>query len=102
MSLGYVDGWTSNALPFLQDKSIKTKESPLTDEEASWIGSLVALGAMLGSLPSTLLADAVGRKITILLLTIPFLVSWSLIFIAGRTVSIFPKMSVIGNELIGA
>ncbi|XP_046981301.1 facilitated trehalose transporter Tret1-2 homolog [Schistocerca americana] len=103
LSVGYVDGWSSNALPYLQSGNATAAAAavgdspaapapldayvsrPLTDDEASWLGSLVALGAMAGSLPAGLVADALGRKPTLLLLVLPYLASWGAVLAAGRS-----------------
>jgi MFS family permease len=117
---GCVMGWTSQALPHLQEATnivegsdiynytaIGSSSAPLqnlsdkyaflvkngtvtegvTGVEQSWIGSLAPLGALVGSLPAGHVANAIGRKRLLLLLTIPYLVGWSLIIAAGKSVS---------------
>lgn len=50
MAVGTTLGWTAPVNPKLNDESLS--DTPLsavpTDDEASWIGSLVALGAVIG------------------------------------------------------
>lgn len=52
VALGTTLGWTSPAFPKLNPKDGILTDSPLsaipTAEELSWIGSLVALGALFG------------------------------------------------------
>ncbi|PSN31408.1 Facilitated trehalose transporter Tret1, partial [Blattella germanica] len=78
--VGTVDGWTSPALPYLQEPRLllqefnvtnSTTHHLVTDEEASWIGSLAPLGALIGAIPSGYLANVLGRKLLLLLLTVP-------------------------------
>lgn len=63
--------------------------SPLTDgaisyEMAGWIGSFIALGAVVGTLFFGLLSNYIGYKKSILLCSIPITCSWLLI-IFGST-----------------
>lgn len=48
---------------------------PITDDEDAWIGSLVTIGAMIGPLPAGFIAEKFGRKIGLLCLAIPHIVS---------------------------
>lgn len=50
----------------------------ITSYEGSWIAALLNLGAMLGAIPTGLIAERFGRKKTLLSLAIPMLVSWLL------------------------
>lgn len=47
----------------------------ITSEEASWIGSLLCLGAIFSTIVYGYLADLIGRKKSALLLAIPQTVS---------------------------
>lgn len=92
-SSGSVLGWSSPSLPILQrqqwqllrdNTSVNLTLLPaiVTEEEASWAGSLVPLGALLGSLPSGFLADAFGRKPVMMAIGVHFLAGWLLILAA--------------------
>lgn len=75
-------GWTSPILPFLD-----SPESPVprpTESEVSWITSLLAVGAILGAVPSGKLADKIGRKWMIALTALPFLGSWITLVLAKK------------------
>ncbi|XP_047099278.1 facilitated trehalose transporter Tret1-2 homolog [Schistocerca piceifrons] len=106
LSVGYVDGWSSNALPYLHPVAPAPLDAyvsrPLTDDEASWLGSLVALGAMAGSLPAGLVADALGRKPTLLLLVLPYLASWGAVLAAGRSVALLYTGRLLAGFAMGA
>jgi SP family facilitated glucose transporter-like MFS transporter 8 len=80
MAIGTVLAWTSPTLPELQSTN---STLPVTPGEGSWIGSLMAVGAIVGAVPAGFFADRFGRKIVILGLSVPFLLSWILIVVAN-------------------
>lgn len=93
LSVGTTLAWTSPVLPQL------SKESSwlvITTEEGSWIGSLLALGAILGAVPSGPMADKFGRKRTLLLLAAPFLLSWVIIIFASKLWLIYVARFIVG------
>lgn len=56
-----------------------TNKSPgfvVNNNEGALIGSMVTIGALIGAIPSGYLADKIGRKITLILLALLFLVNW--------------------------
>ncbi|RLU24896.1 hypothetical protein DMN91_002987 [Ooceraea biroi] len=55
----------------------------INKEQGSWVSSLLALGAMFSAVPSGPMADKLGRKKSLLLLTVPFLLSWAIIVVAS-------------------
>jgi MFS family permease len=83
---------SSAVLPNFSDVSVfvdnnGTVIEGVTDLEGSWIGSLAPLGALVGALPAGHVANVMGRKRLLLLLTVPYLIGWSLIIAAGKSVS---------------
>ncbi|XP_068992227.1 facilitated trehalose transporter Tret1-2 homolog [Neodiprion pinetum] len=75
---GFHFGWSSPTLPkLLEDTSI-----PVTQNQASLIISLLSFGSTVGPLLSIVTVDRWGRKTTMLLLSIPFIVSSILIAMA--------------------
>ena len=56
----------------------------LTASEASWVASLLCLGALWGAGPAGLISEYFGRKKTLLYLALPLVVSW--ILVASRYV----------------
>lgn len=93
MAAGTVLAWTSPTLLELQSPN---STLPVTPEEASWIGSLVAVGAIAGALPAGYLADRFGRKPILLALTAPFLLSWILITVANAVGILYVARLVAG------
>nr|CAD7433546.1 unnamed protein product [Timema monikensis] len=94
---GTIQGWTAPALPYLlhenlpklDNENITTiSQTPgITIQQASIIGAIAALGGLVGALPAGPLADALGRKKLLLLLTFPFFVGWIIIPAAPESVS---------------
>lgn len=103
--VGTVDGWTSPALPFLQDcepsqgynSSNNSFHHVITDNEASWIGSLAPLGALIGAIPAGYLANILGRRQLLLFLTVPLLLGWMTIIFAQDSVpSLYIARFILG------
>ncbi|OWR44135.1 facilitated trehalose transporter Tret1-like [Danaus plexippus] len=76
-------GWPSPTLPYL-----KSSESsiPTTEDEGSWIVSIMILCSAITPIPSAYLADRFGRKTTLLIGAIPFILGWVLV-IAAKSVA---------------
>lgn len=68
----------------------------ITDADFSWIGSLTPLGAALVCLVIGTVIQMIGRKLTMLLLVIPFTVGWALVTFAENLAMLF-----IGRFLLG-
>lgn len=66
-------GWLAPSLPLLGSGSTPL-ESPVTIDQASWVGSLIGLGALTGNIIFGLLLDRLGRKVCMYLLAIPNIV----------------------------
>ncbi|KAL4716031.1 hypothetical protein ACJJTC_002796 [Scirpophaga incertulas] len=72
-------GWPSPTLPYLQspDSSI-----PTSADEGSWIVSIMILCSAITPVPAAYCADKLGRKTTLLLGAIPFILGWILVIVA--------------------
>ncbi|XP_069693151.1 facilitated trehalose transporter Tret1-like [Periplaneta americana] len=90
--------WTSSALPLLQEPC---SVPHITDEEGSWIGSLLNLGAFVGALPAGLVADRIGRRTTLCVLALPLVTSWLLIAFSGSVAQLFVGR-FLGGFAVGA
>lgn len=70
--------WSSPSLV-----KLTSAESPLgmkmDDDQSSWVGSLVTLGAAIGPILAGLLLDRLGRKRTILMSMVLTIIAWLLI-----------------------
>ncbi|EFA10061.1 facilitated trehalose transporter Tret1 [Tribolium castaneum] len=73
--------WTSPILPKLysNDSNINPLDRPITPDEESWIGSLINIGALIGPFPFSFLAEKLGRKTTLLCISVPLIISFGII-----------------------
>ncbi|XP_050534162.1 facilitated trehalose transporter Tret1-like isoform X2 [Daktulosphaira vitifoliae] len=71
--------WSSPILEKFKNGSDSSISLKITQEEATWIGSLVTLGAAVGPILSGFLLDRLGRKNTVLFSMILSIVSWTMI-----------------------
>ncbi|XP_059469654.1 facilitated trehalose transporter Tret1-like [Neocloeon triangulifer] len=76
---GTVMAWTSPTLPVLMGPN---SPLPITAEEGSWIGCLMAVGALCGALPAGVVSDKLGRRLTMQIVAAPLIVSWVMIIFA--------------------
>ena len=75
MVVGFTTAWSSPAIASLQEEATRCQGSvvlpfpriSITDTEASWIGSLMPLAAILGGVLGGLSLHRLGRKVTALL-----------------------------------
>ncbi|KAG6452422.1 hypothetical protein O3G_MSEX007605 [Manduca sexta] len=73
-------GWPSPTLSYLQSPDSKI---PTTNDQGSWITSIMILCSALTPIPSAYFADRFGRKTTLLLGAIPFILGWVLVIVAN-------------------
>nr|CAD7394085.1 unnamed protein product [Timema cristinae] len=109
---GTIQGWTAPALPYLlhenlpklDNENITTiSQTPgITIQQASIIGAIAALGGLVGALPAGPLADTLGRKKLLLLLTFPFFVGWIIIPAAPESVPWIYTSRFISGVAMGA
>lgn len=89
MATGSVSGWSSPAIPYLQgnmgNSTIPLR--PITDAEASWVGSIVTLGCLVGAIPAGQISHHIGRRSFLLLLAFPLIIGWTMIIFGNNNVS---------------
>lgn len=98
LAAGTVLAWTAPSLPLL---AAPDSFLPVGPDEGSWIGSLMPIGACLGAVPAGALTDRLGRKTTLLLLSVPFVVSWLLILLASNVPMLYAAR-LLGGLATGA
>lgn len=73
MIIGFGSAYTSTAIPTMDAALNSTIVIAADGVEASWIGSLLPLGALLGGIIGGYLIETFGRKTTILGTAFPFI-----------------------------
>lgn len=73
----------------------------MTPETISWIGSIVFIGSLVGTLFWGTMSDNIGRKPTCLLSAIPCVISWSMILIAQNYEWLIIARFIIGLTFSG-
>ncbi|XP_048508261.1 facilitated trehalose transporter Tret1-2 homolog [Athalia rosae] len=79
LSTGYHYGWSSPSLPKLQSGE---EDFTLTSGQGAWIVSMLTVGGLCGSPTATVLIDKIGRKLTLLLTSVPLICSGVLLCVA--------------------
>lgn len=79
----------------------KNSKIPITSDEGSWVGSLIAIGAIIGSIPAGKSADMFGRKPTIAALAVPFIISWGMIYFATSVWELYVARLIAGAVIGG-
>ncbi|XP_063236683.1 facilitated trehalose transporter Tret1-2 homolog [Bacillus rossius redtenbacheri] len=104
VTAGCVFGWTSPALPHLQAPADNSSASAggLTVDEGSLVGSLVAVGALAGSLPTGHLANLLGRRRLSQALSLLLVAGWAVIAVCGRQVVYLCAARLLQGACLGA
>ncbi|XP_031633567.1 facilitated trehalose transporter Tret1-like [Contarinia nasturtii] len=96
VSYGITLGWPSpNILLLISDES-PLPSGKITLESASWIASLLGVGALFGNLFFGFIINKFGRKMPLLLLSIPTIISWLLIWFAQNIYYLHAARTLIG------
>jgi MFS family permease len=96
LSHGCAVGWLSPFLPYLKSNNSHLITGPITDEDASWIGSLIALGGFVGSITFGKVTEIFGKKIALFLLVFPHFGFWSLVFFSTHVHHLYLARFIAG------
>jgi len=98
ITFGLQTGWISPLQPALQSNDSPLGESaePLTDDEISWIGALPSLTLVLSAPIFGYCLDRFGRKFTLLLTTVPNIVTYLLLIFANHVNVIYASRLIGG------
>ncbi|KAI9554051.1 hypothetical protein GHT06_019323 [Daphnia sinensis] len=102
--LGTTLGWPSPVQPQLQLQIAHSNETTLKmmwnirldDDQMSWVGSLMNIGALFGALCGGLLMDTFGRRFILMTMTSPYIIGWLMI-----TLAIDSSMLYVGRIIVG-
>ncbi|GBM51383.1 Facilitated trehalose transporter Tret1 [Araneus ventricosus] len=94
IAAGMVCGYSASATANMKRKSSPVRPSL---EETAWIGSIMALGAVLGGIVASWLCNKLGRKGTLMISSIPFLIGWVFIAYADKLVYIYIGRFITGS-----
>lgn len=75
MSYGVTSGWASPSLELLKSDESALPTGKITVDEGSWVASFFCIGGLIGNILFGYASAKFGRKLTILFLTIPTIVS---------------------------
>ncbi|GFU72043.1 facilitated trehalose transporter Tret1 [Trichonephila clavipes] len=94
VATGMVCGYSASATA-----DMKRKTSPVKPDagQIAWIGSIMALGAVFGGIVAGLLCNKLGRKGTLMLSSVPFIIGWLFIAYADHLVYIYLGRFITGS-----
>ncbi|KAG5344324.1 TRET1 protein, partial [Acromyrmex charruanus] len=96
INIGLANGWTSPYLAQLTDENALFR---VTDEEASWIASLLPLGRLLGAVFGPVILEYIGSKMSILSTGLPMIVSWICIIFATSPTWLYVSRILSGTAM---
>ncbi|XP_058797919.1 facilitated trehalose transporter Tret1-2 homolog [Phymastichus coffea] len=105
LASGAMMGWTSPVLSYMSKNSTEPvdPENPLgyniTSEENSWVGSIMTIGAVVGSLISGYLGERFGRKKALLFSAVPYLIGWILVATTKSLEQLYAARFIFGVAL---
>lgn len=82
MSLGTELGWISPMQPLLTSEKPPVGTKSMTLDDFAWLSSITYLGSVAGTFLWSFVADSYGRKLATVLVSIPYIISWTLILTA--------------------
>lgn len=92
--------WSSPEIPKLLNATSNPFQRVVTEDEISWISSLLTLGAVTGPFLFGFLADKIGRKASILLIGVPFFISYVMLA-TGKVVEVFYCARILAGIGVG-
>lgn len=90
---GTLLGWTSPAQIGITNGDYGFE---VTDNQFSWVGAFMTLGAACVCIPIGFLIDFIGRKLTMLLLVVPFVIGWCLLIWAQNVEMMYAARFILG------
>ncbi|KAB0798544.1 hypothetical protein PPYR_09537 [Photinus pyralis] len=91
--LGASVGYVTILIPSLTDPN---EEIRINEVQTSWISSVELIASLVGSTLSGIVTEPLGRKVSMMMLTIPSLISWVLFHFADEKWQIFVALTLQG------
>ncbi|KAK9704143.1 Sugar transporter [Popillia japonica] len=98
---GVATAWSSPVVSTLQSLTDSPLHPPLTEDEVSWVASLLPLGAIVAPYAAGYLADRIGRKRTLILSAIPTAASFLVLAFARNLYCYYVARFVLGLTTVG-
>ncbi|KAH8257447.1 hypothetical protein KR038_010160 [Drosophila bunnanda] len=92
---GTLLGWTSPAQTEIVDNH-SGYDFLVSDNQFSWVGSAMTLGAACVCIPIGFLINLIGRKWTMLFLVLPFIVGWAMLIWAANVGMMYASRFILG------
>lgn len=90
---GSLLGWTSPTQTPIVNGELGFE---VTENQFSWVGSAMTLGAAFVCIPIGFLINLIGRKLTMLLLVLPFTLGWCLLIWAQNVTMMYAARFILG------
>jgi MFS family permease len=84
LSHGCAIGFVSPFLPYLRSDESHLATGPVSSENVSWIGSLLAVGGFFGAIIYGKISQKFGQKFTLIALVVPHLCFWCLVLASSE------------------
>ncbi|XP_069699267.1 facilitated trehalose transporter Tret1-like isoform X2 [Periplaneta americana] len=98
IATGLTIGFSAVALPAMQTAH---HEPPVSDEQTSWIASLISVSMPVGCILEGPLLDRLGRRVTLIMVNIPSVLGWLIIASASHRHNWFLFQVYVGRLLTG-
>lgn len=96
MDLGVSSVFSILLIPALTSDANPNETIRITGAQASWLGSIMSILTIVGSLLSGPITEPMGRKRAMLFVNIPHLVGWFVLYFATTLPHIFIGLSLLG------
>ncbi|VVC99955.1 unnamed protein product [Leptidea sinapis] len=98
---GSAVGWMSPMTLLLQSEN-STRSVPLTDIEISWIAAVSYLVSIPVAWLLAVVADKIGRKYTLLMMSLSMVISWILLLFSVETWALVTARALVGVIMAGS
>lgn len=96
LSHGCAVGWLSPFIPYLTSPETHLLTGPVSAEDVSWIGSLLCIGGIIGTIAFGTITEKIGKRNAMFLLVIPHLSFWCLVFFSTHVYHLYLARTLAG------